>query len=195
MKKCIICNEREATTSEHKILKCLYSYFNPNNDLMGYIKDINNLDNFKLIQGSKSKFLKFNKNLCADCNGSLTQKHDNSFEKLIKSIDNDLTNNGYSKYTLKEDDNVNVAKYLLKIMICRIDNLGYNIPEGMKYFILHGNYDYYMDNIKIVISGSSYDRFFHPGLLNYYENKICWALEDYCIGKLRFDIYFHHELK
>lgn len=190
MKKCIICNEREAKTSEHKILRSLYHYFNPEN-----IKRelINEYGEIKDIQGPKSKIIKFNKNLCYVCNGSSTQKSDNCFNNFIKEIHEGLNLNNNIKIRLNIEDKVNIYKYLCKILSCRIDMVGYEVPDKIINFILNENINIdELDNyIYFNICGAVDNSIYKLGRSAYVIENEYWFLEDYCIGFIRFDFAFY----
>lgn len=189
MKKCIICEQRDADSSEHKILKCLYKYFNPNNDKMYFVDFINN---DKEIKGPKAEIIQYSKVLCFKCNGALTQKSDNEFEQLIKSIHNGLNKDNSVKLTLYEDNQLMLYKYLSKILACRINFVDYRVPKSIRDFILNDNIclDDLEGTFYLSISGSNKNYFYHLGRSGYIIEDGYWFLEEYCIGKIRFDFAF-----
>ncbi len=139
MSKCWICKS-PADSSEHKIKK---------SDLIrlwgrGPYKNDKGLLHFrvgnqKLIQGPDSSILKFDKTLCHNCNTTLTQPFDKSYDEFINYIDNNYKEILYKRminfksvygdeFEGKQRD---LFKYFAKCIGCRIADAGRYIPKDI----------------------------------------------------------------
>lgn len=132
MTKCWICST-ESDTSEHKIKrKDLIQMYGK-----GPYKGDHALVHFKsgrqsLIHGPNSKRIKFENNLCGECNSAFTQPFDLAYDKFIEWFENN------KKFVFKKrvfdwklvygDDflklQTNLFKYFAKCLGCRIADHG-----------------------------------------------------------------------
>ena len=162
IKTCILCNKRPADTREHKFLASIFKYISEKTgkNYLHY-RGINSTTNISdlipsKIQGKGAKILKYEKNLCSICNSKDTQKMDNAFLYLFKTlyetlIDEELKNINVMNSNITgldvEVDNIdlqkslliNALRYLGKYLLCRIDYQdSYIIPESLREFVLEG---------------------------------------------------------
>ena len=139
MSKCWIC-DNPSETREHRIKK---------SDLVSmwgkgpYIGDSSLIhfrhDHQSNLQGPDSKLIKFDKNLCAECNSARTQPFDHAYEEFIAWIDdnedkiikqrvidyNDVY--GADAPTKQRD----LFKFFVKCLGCRLHEAGYAVPKDM----------------------------------------------------------------
>jgi hypothetical protein len=139
MKKCWICSA-ESNTSEHKIKrKDLIQLYGK-----GPYKGDHALVHFKdgkqtLVHSPNSKRVKFESNLCNECNSAFTQPFDLAYDKFIVWFDNNREF-VYRKRVIDwkivyGDDFIthqtNLFKYFAKCLGCRIDDYGDEVPSDL----------------------------------------------------------------
>jgi hypothetical protein len=125
IEKCWWCGSETNLSGEHKIKRTdIERALNEFDGELLYQKD----SRIKSIQSSDSKYLKFKKILCADCNGSKSQSFDNSYSVFIDFCLNhfaSINERGYVDF--KEiflsnpvENKINVLKYFIKHFLTRI---------------------------------------------------------------------------
>lgn len=135
---CWICGV-PADTSEHKIKKTdVEIVFNESSYRERMIRKRSvGGGRYRIIQGSNSKELKYQKNLCKKCNGSKTQPFDKAYEQLI-----DHLMKNYSFLKRKRDFNLQLVygkckkkklqqqmfKYFIKAFGCCLDSHDLRVP-------------------------------------------------------------------
>ena len=93
----------------------------------------------RIIQGSKSNLLKYNKNLCANCNNTKTQPFDKAYSKFIDYFNKhkiEVSHKRFIDFSKVYDNNFeegqrNLYKYLVKSFACRLAHFGHPIPKDM----------------------------------------------------------------
>lgn len=142
-KVCWWCQINEATTSEHKYKKSDFRklFSNLNDEPILFNQQIT-----KDVQGPNSDLIKFDKNLCADCNNRKSSKIDKAyatfFDYLVDNYDSiissgiiDFKDIFGSKWTMSKRD---VFRYILKHVCCRLHKNQISIPQSFLNF-LNGN--------------------------------------------------------
>lgn len=197
MSKCILCQEKEAVTREHKYLRSLCKVlFNSANDQeycdkIVFLQDKNILTRYDEVQSSTSDILTFGKVLCKECNGSRTQKLDNSFQELaeisMKYSQNYDKSRGY--ITFNNINLINYSKrYMLKVLVCRMNEKEYDVPELLRKIILDGEC---LDKVKLLMRYDNNTKFYtfcEMGDLIVDLNSNLFELSNYKIHNLFFTI-------
>jgi len=141
--RCWWCQINEATTSEHKYKKSDFrKLFNNHNDEPIIFNERITKD----IQGPNSDLIKFDKNLCANCNNSRSSDMDNAYatffdymmdnhDSIIRSRIIDFKDIFGLRSTIHKRD---VVRYLLKHVCCRLHENRISIPQSYLNF-LNGN--------------------------------------------------------
>jgi hypothetical protein len=118
--KCWICNVNKAESGEHVIMKSAFEKLlgKPEKDKNRFF--IYKAERKKRMIGSfKNDQLKFDKSICTQCNGALTQPYDNEFMsfigKLIRSKTLIVSRN---KLAFNSFNKINLALYFIKIFGC-----------------------------------------------------------------------------
>lgn len=137
---CWWCDSNKATTAEHKYKKSDFKeLFNKvDDDTIIINKTIN-----KNIQGPDSNLIKFDKNLCANCNNNRSQAMDKAYSFFIKfilknheSIIQTQSINFKEIFGVKWESNKrNVHRYLLKHVCCRLHKNKISIPSSFIEFL------------------------------------------------------------
>jgi hypothetical protein len=148
LKICILCNQREATTREHKILACfIRDITKKEDDKSVFIHKVSNMKNgvfnlFRTANNHNGGALKFSsKQLCAHCNNVYSSKMDKAFKDFIDEL--------YKVNEEKKEDfcfrnGKNIFRYLFKVIMCRLDEEGFCVPNELREMILNTtsiNYD------------------------------------------------------
>ncbi|MCT4552068.1 MAG: hypothetical protein N4A44_00190 [Alphaproteobacteria bacterium] len=146
-KLCILCNKNLAETREHKILAAFIRDLTKEEDTKEvFVHKTKNVfdgvyEDFKFSKNDKGGALKFkDKQLCFKCNNERSQSIDKAFikfinnaEKISKSFDErqiTLVKNNF--IPIKNLESLNqVIKYLIKIIICMIDEAKLDIPKEL----------------------------------------------------------------
>ncbi len=91
------------------------------------------------VQGPNSKYLKYKKSLCKECNGAYTQRFDIAYSKFIDHVDSNEKNilkkriinlaEIYGKNS--EEGQRNLYKYLIKSFVCRVVEAGRDAPRHL----------------------------------------------------------------
>lgn len=136
---CWICGA-PATTGEHIVKKTLLKYtFGDADKVFLYFEDGKRKP--KTMKSPDSKYIKYRKNLCQNCNGSLTQPFDKAYDMFINILrDNkkEIVENKYidlSKF--KKFDRQNLFRYFAKEFGCKINNERLAVPQCIKD-MMHG---------------------------------------------------------
>jgi len=125
IEKCWWCGRETNLSGEHKIKRTdIERALNEYDGELLYQKD----GRIRPIQSSDSKYFKFKKILCTDCNGSKSQDFDNSYSVFIDFCLNHfdtLTEQGYIDFvnifpTNPIENKINVLKYFIKHFFTRI---------------------------------------------------------------------------
>ena len=95
---------------------------------------------FQPLQGPNSKLVKFGKVLCSQCNTSLTQPYDRAYDILstwLAHEGNDFLNRRQIDFQEIYGDNyehevINLLRYLVKHLGCRIADSGFSVPIALK---------------------------------------------------------------
>jgi len=113
----------------------------------------------KIIQGPKSKTVKFKASLCQNCNNANSQPFDESYDKLIKFLKDNETNtlkapsiklaNIYGENFGQQAQNL--AKYFVKHLGCTLTDANISVPLNLIDFL---NDKIELNNIELVISQS-----------------------------------------
>lgn len=139
---CWICLDRKPLTGEHKFKASdLRSEFG--REKMSKLVRGTGIDTLEEIQGVKSKKAKFKNSICANCNGSVTQKADEAYSTFVNSFPNspktieDLYKvfetedflNGTSKKCIE------LYRYFGKLLGCHIIENDLVVPENLRSFV------------------------------------------------------------
>ena len=136
---CWICGEL-SDTSEHRI-KCSdfvqrfgKSPYKKDNELV-HVKE----DRIRPIQGPGSQLIKYEKNLCAECNNASTHSFDEAYKEFISWV----TQNGQQILERRvidfevvygadwQDKQLKLFKYFAKCFGCRISEAGKEVPRDV----------------------------------------------------------------
>jgi hypothetical protein len=146
---CWWCGEK-ATTKEHIYKKSDFELIFGKNDFSQedgpvVISPTNGLE--KTIQGSKSKYLKYNSyNLCSDCNNSRSAPMDISYQNVVQYVFHNHRKIIREKKLVFEDifqercevGKIEFSQYCLKHVACRIVESKHEVPMPIIEF-LNGN--------------------------------------------------------
>lgn len=129
MNKCWICNEL-ADSGEHKIKKsdlknCMSDSVSQKNPI--YHRRNGNIK--RPIGSLNSNAFKYNKSICANCNGTLTQPYDYSWSQLSNYISNKKLNSN-SEVDLNLVFHSNVGKNLVNIQLFFAKQFGCKVIES-----------------------------------------------------------------
>ena len=139
-KICWICGDH-ANSSEHKIKRSdiIQSYGNQNyqnipEHPVHYADGVLNK-----VQGSNSKYIKYSNDLCSKCNNETTQPFDKAYSLFSNYIYNNrnlIENNKEINFKDIYGDEfelqqVNLLKYFVKTLGCRINDAKLNVPNNL----------------------------------------------------------------
>ncbi|MGK0256521.1 MAG: hypothetical protein ACI81I_001139 [Arcobacteraceae bacterium] len=153
--KCWICG-LEATTKEHKIkkstLKNVYQEEFQNGNMLHFKNG-----KYSKIQGIDSNKIKYQKSLCAKCNGEFTHPFDKSYEIFLNYIiknNQQVSNLRIINFfdIFKEDFPImqtNLFKYFMKIFGCDLIEYGHYVPQDLITLL---NHEHFETRIKITFS-------------------------------------------
>ncbi|ARD22788.1 hypothetical protein [Shewanella japonica] len=133
MTKCWICNA-QANSGEHRIKKSdLKLSMSGKPSQTSPIYHRSNGENKRPIGSLKAEALKFNKSICANCNGSLSQPYDYSWDILSTYLSTASFNTGEELELNKVFGNdsdanlINVHLFFAKIFGCAVSESGFSL--------------------------------------------------------------------
>ena len=151
-RKCILCCERPADTSEHAFKKNVFrELFAESNEKGFFVPDLGRPELRHKVEGPRSKHLQPVKNLCATCNNKLSQPFDRAFEILDRFVRHNATSLVETP-TIKiatlfpdssgEETLLNLKRYFAKAMACYLDRKDLPIPPTLRnLFLVGSNYE------------------------------------------------------
>lgn len=126
---CCLCGETNNLTGEHKIKRSLLKAELGEDKL--YIGQYgSNQNKPKIVQGTRSKDLKFKSRICASCNNDKTQPADLEFHKF-NEIASKTLNKGecfdtiftLPQYSKDTDKYLNICRYFAKLLCCHLSEI------------------------------------------------------------------------
>lgn len=161
--RCWWCGSTDLS-GEHKIkktdLELLYGKVYSKGNIVNHIKYVTEAKG-ENIQGSSSNRVKFEKNLCKQCNGAKSQRFDIAYQEFIEHYYRNRTQIKQSKTidlekvfgsTWKEDY-LNVKRYIGKHVGCRMAEIGLMPSKNLIEFLNTKNEN---NDLKIVFQIKSY---------------------------------------
>lgn len=133
-KICWICNQREANSGEHIILKSVLDFVmgQPDKSSPRFVNRLSGTKN-KGVHSFKNKSLKFKKSICEYCNNTVTQPYDTAFKNFVEKVFGSkrlvLARQKISFSHLTTDEKRDLALYFIKILGCLIVEARWRIPN------------------------------------------------------------------
>lgn len=148
-KNCWICG-KNADSGEHRYKKSDLKNFYGNKfkEPVLYFREDDN--QMRWVQGADSKYFKYEKNLCIECNGSFTQPFDRAYDIFIDWIFNN-TDYIFSRRIIDfrriygenfGEMQLNLFKYFAKVFGCELsDNPEFSIPRDILDIIYYKSFN------------------------------------------------------
>jgi hypothetical protein len=140
--RCCLCGSSEKLTREHKIKASALRKELGKVPLSVGVMDSKEL-NFKPIQSTNSKFLKFNISICESCNTSATQKADKEFDRLNEVALDKIANHEkpemvfkLKRYVTNSEPYLNVCRYFAKLLSCHLAQANAPMPKRLALFAI-----------------------------------------------------------
>jgi len=143
---CWICLDKKPLTGEHKFKASdLRNEFG--REKMSKLVRGTGIDTLEEIQGVKSKKAKFKNSICANCNGSVTQKADEAYSTFVKSLP-ESPNTVEDLYEVFETADflngtskkcIELYRYFGKLLGCHIIENDLVVPENLRSFVASEN--------------------------------------------------------
>jgi hypothetical protein len=146
---CWICGA-DATTGEHSQKKTDVTAMFGSQSFSKVIKRDYDNDKKTIIQGSKSRALKYDHNLCKYCNDTRTQPFDLAYTAFAEYVRNNLvelchsltvnTNIVFGKEAARKERR-NLFLYFIKAFGCQLNDRKLVVPQVLRDALLGKNYD------------------------------------------------------
>lgn len=138
--QCWICDSCENLSQEHRIKASdIRRQFGERSMFIGGINTHGQV--YKIAQSSKSKHFKFRPSICRECNTSITQESDFSYEFFVNAAEEkaksglDPNRTFEDKYFLERRNYLALFRYFAKLMGCHLNECGVPIPSHLARFV------------------------------------------------------------